>query len=42
MGSLNDPALPHDELMKISSRLGEIAQLLDEKQMRWLELSELM
>jgi ATP-binding cassette subfamily F protein uup len=32
----------HEELLKLSGELGEITKLLDDKQMRWLELSELM
>jgi ABC transport system ATP-binding/permease protein len=32
--------LPYDELQKLSSRIGEIAQQLDEKELRWLALSE--
>jgi ATP-binding cassette subfamily F protein uup len=32
---------PFEELEKLSSRIGEVTQLLDEKEMRWLELSEL-
>lgn len=32
----------HKELSEISQKLGEISRLLDEKQMRWLELSELI
>ncbi|WP_346316665.1 ABC-F family ATP-binding cassette domain-containing protein [Chitinophaga sp. YIM B06452] len=34
-------ALPYDQLEKASSRIGEVMELLDEKGMRWLELSEL-
>lgn len=30
-----------EELEKLSSRIGEVTQLLDEKEIRWLELSEL-
>ena len=30
-----------EELQKISQRIGEVTQLLDEKEFRWLELSEL-
>jgi ATP-binding cassette subfamily F protein uup len=29
-----------DELQKAAERIGKIVQLLDEKEMRWLELSE--
>jgi ATP-binding cassette subfamily F protein uup len=38
---LNNGNTPFDELQKLSVRIGEIAQLLDEKETRWLELSEL-
>lgn len=34
------PGLPYDELQKISARITEITQLLEDKEMRWLELSE--
>jgi ATP-binding cassette subfamily F protein uup len=34
--------LAFDELQRLSARIGEIAGLLDQKEMRWLELSELM
>lgn len=39
---LNDGALPFEELQKLSNRIGELANLIDEKEMRWLELSELI
>lgn len=39
---LNDGTLPFEELQKLSNRIGELASLLDEKEMRWLELSELI
>jgi hypothetical protein len=29
-----------EELQKAAARIGEILKLLDEKEMRWLELSE--
>ena len=38
--SLNSGSLPFDELEKLSKRIGEITDALDEKEMRWLELSE--
>jgi ATP-binding cassette subfamily F protein uup len=38
---LNSGTLPYEELMKASERIAEIATLLDEKEMRWLELSEI-
>ncbi|HVV04327.1 MAG TPA: ABC-F family ATP-binding cassette domain-containing protein [Puia sp.] len=37
---LNSGAAPFDELQRLSIRIGEIEQLLDEKELRWLELSE--
>jgi ATP-binding cassette subfamily F protein uup len=38
---LNSGDTPFDELQKLSVRIGEIAQILDHKELRWLELSEL-
>jgi ATP-binding cassette subfamily F protein uup len=38
---LNSGEAPFDELQKLSIRIGEISQLIDDKEMRWLELSEL-
>lgn len=38
---LNSSDLPFEEVQQLANRIGEIAQLLDEKEMRWLELSEL-
>ena len=35
------PNLPYDELQKLSARITEVTQLLEEKELRWLELSEL-
>jgi ATP-binding cassette subfamily F protein uup len=32
----------HNELADIAKKLGEVTQLLDEKQLRWLELSEMV
>ncbi|MGM9763433.1 MAG: ABC-F family ATP-binding cassette domain-containing protein [Candidatus Cryptobacteroides sp.] len=37
---LSTGALPYDELQLASQRIGEIISLCDEKEMRWLELSE--
>ena len=37
---LNAGSLPYTELQALSGRIGEITSLLDEKEMRWLELSE--
>lgn len=38
---LNSGKAPFEELEKLSHRIGEVTKLLDEKEMRWLELSEL-
>jgi len=37
---LSDPGLEYDEMMKKSSRVGELIELIDEKSFRWLELDE--
>ncbi len=34
------PTLPYDELMKLGARMSEITTLLENKELRWLELSE--
>lgn len=39
---LNSGDTPFEELLVLSGRIGEITTLLDEKELRWLELSELM
>ncbi len=39
--SMNSGILPHDELFKQSERLVIVKDLIDEKELRWLELSEL-
>ncbi|HXB13230.1 MAG TPA: ABC-F family ATP-binding cassette domain-containing protein, partial [Bacteroidia bacterium] len=39
---LNSVMDNHEELMRVSKEIGETTKLLDEKQFRWLELSELM
>jgi ATP-binding cassette subfamily F protein uup len=39
---LNSGAAPFDQLQQMSIRIGEISQLLDDKELRWLELSEMM
>ena len=39
--TLNSGALSSPELIKSSQRMAEVMQLLDEKEMRWLELSEI-
>ena len=38
---LNKTDTPFEELQQLSHRIGEITRLLNEKEMRWLELSEL-
>ncbi|HEV7782139.1 MAG TPA: ABC-F family ATP-binding cassette domain-containing protein [Chitinophagaceae bacterium] len=38
---LNNGATPFEELQQLSLRIGEVTRLLDEKELRWLELSEL-
>jgi len=38
---LNSGAAPFDQLQAMSIRIGEIAQLLDDKELRWLELSDI-
>jgi ABC transport system ATP-binding/permease protein len=37
---LSEPDLPFEKLQEYSNRLGAIAGLIDEKELRWLELSE--
>ena len=39
--ALNSGTLPADELIQKSNRIVELIYLLDEKEMRWLELSEI-
>ena len=39
--ALNSGTLDTDELVRSSQRIAEIIDLLDEKEMRWLELSEI-
>lgn len=37
--ALNSGTLPYEKLQEVSSRIGEIIALIDEKESRWLELS---
>lgn len=37
---LSDPSLPFEKLQQLSERINKINELVDEKEMRWLELSE--
>ena len=39
--NLNNGETPFDELQRLASRIGEVTKKLDEKEFRWLELSEL-
>lgn len=39
---LNDSKTPFEELQQLSIRIGEVTNLLDEKELRWLELSEIV
>ncbi|OLY93459.1 ATP-binding cassette, subfamily F, uup [Cnuella takakiae] len=38
---LNSGSLPFDELQKLAARIGVISDTIDEKELRWLELSEM-
>jgi len=38
----NEGDLPFEELQDLSQRIGEVSTLLDAKEMRWLELSEMI
>ena len=40
-GKLNNGNTPFEELQQLSHRIGEITNLLNEKELRWLELSEI-
>ena len=37
---MNKGSLPYEDLQKITARLTEISTAIDEKELRWLELSE--
>ncbi|HLG38891.1 MAG TPA: hypothetical protein VI461_04445, partial [Chitinophagaceae bacterium] len=39
---LNSGSTPFNELEQLSLRIGEVTRLLDKKELRWLELSEVM
>ena len=39
-GQLNSGTLPFEELQRLSNRIGDLSTLLDEKELRWLALSE--
>ncbi|MGB5028797.1 MAG: ABC transporter C-terminal domain-containing protein [Chitinophagaceae bacterium] len=38
---LNNGNTPFGELQQLSNRIGDVTRLLDEKELRWLELSEI-
>jgi ATP-binding cassette subfamily F protein uup len=38
---MNSGSLPYDELQAASERFGALSAEIDEKELRWLELSEL-
>jgi ATPase components of ABC transporters with duplicated ATPase domains len=38
---MEDGKLPFEKLQELTNRIGEIAHLIDEKELRWLELSEI-
>ncbi len=38
---LADPDLDYDDMLKKSSRMGEVVKLIDDKSFRWLELDEI-
>jgi ATP-binding cassette subfamily F protein uup len=40
MESFNDASLPPDAIAKLSKELGELQEILETKEMRWLELAE--
>ncbi len=39
---INSGAFPYEELVQLSERISEITKLQDQKEMRWLELSEIV
>ena len=39
---LSDSTLVYAQIEKISNRFSEVSKLIDEKEMRWLELSEIV
>ena len=39
---LSNPVAPFEQLNALSKRIGDISALLSDKEMRWLELSEMM
>ena len=41
-GQLENGSLPYEELQKLTDRIGVINNSIDEKELRWLELSEIM
>ena len=41
-GKLNNRKTPFEELQQLALRIGEVTKLLDKKEIRWLELSEVV
>ncbi len=41
-GQLSDSSLPYIQLQQLADRIGEVSASLDEKELRWLELSEII
>jgi ABC transport system ATP-binding/permease protein len=41
-GKMNNSKTPFEELQQLSIRIGEVTKLIDEKEIRWLELSEVV
>ena len=41
-GKLNSGDTPYEELQQLSNRYGEVTKLIDQKELRWLELSEMV
>jgi ABC transport system ATP-binding/permease protein len=40
MNNLNDGSLTSEQMVEISNQVGNISETIEEKEMRWLELSE--
>ena len=39
---MNSGTAPYDRLQQLAARIQEISEQLDEKELRWLELSEIV
>lgn len=42
VAQMGNPALPYNEVQQLSNRMTEISALLEHKELRWLELSEII